>query len=50
MELDSKWTKDYYEDDHLYNKYYKKPVNRLKIFDLYINSQHELFHIEKQII
>ena len=48
MELNSDWTSDYDKIDNLYDKYYKNEVKHLKFFYLYINSQNELFHIEKQ--
>jgi hypothetical protein len=48
MELSTDWVKNFELEDKAYKQFYKEPVNKVRIFCLYVNRQQELFHIKKQ--
>ena len=47
MELNCDWTDDFEQEEHLFNDFYKEPVQNLTLYCFYVNKNRELFYIKK---
>uniref|UniRef100_A0A6C0C666 Uncharacterized protein n=1 Tax=viral metagenome TaxID=1070528 RepID=A0A6C0C666_9ZZZZ len=50
MELSIDWINDFEITDKDYKHFYKEPVNKIKLYCLYVNKNQELFHVKKDRI
>lgn len=50
IELDTSWINKYEETEKKYEKFYKKPVEKITFFYCYISTKNEIYKIRKDII
>ena len=49
MELSTDWISEFELEDKDYKQFYKEKVNSVKVYFLYVNKEHSLFHVKKNI-
>ena len=50
MELSTDWISDFEIEDKDYKQFYKEKVDTVKVYFLYVNKKHSLFHVKKNKI
>jgi|MDTC01.1.fsa_nt_gb hypothetical protein len=50
MELSTDWISEFELEDKDYKQFYKEKVNSVKVYFLYVNKEHSLFHVKKNKI
>jgi len=48
MEIDTNWISEFEDTDQYYDKFYRCPIQQIKLFILYVNRDNTLVHIKKQ--
>lgn len=50
MELSTDWISEFEIEDKDYKQFYKEKVDTVKVYFLYVNKKHSLFHVKKNKI
>ena len=50
MELSTDWISEFEIEDKDYKQFYKEKVDTVKVYFLYVNKKHSLFHVKKNRI
>ena len=50
MELSTDWIAEFEIEDKDYRQFYKEKVDTVKVYFLYVNKKHSLFHVKKNKI
>ena len=49
-ELDDSWLAEMEEEEQIYDKFYKEPIDTEKIIFTYINSENNIYYIKKNVV